>query len=103
MKDELHTRLICKTFCEFYSEGKDSMLCQTYNFVRDAVPVEKLSEILEHVQQTPPSFAFDAFIKAHICAACSFRVGGCDYADGLNSPPCGGYRVVEILKEQGII
>ncbi|MBF0567291.1 MAG: hypothetical protein HQK95_00345 [Nitrospirae bacterium] len=102
MKDELHTQLICKGFCEFYSEGKDSMLCKAYEAVRDAIPVERLQEILEKSQTTSPTFAFDTFIRGHICAECDFRVDGCDYADGLNSPPCGGYKVIELLKERGI-
>ena len=78
------------------------MLCRTYEFIRDAVPVDKLLEILETTKKSP-NFRFDEFIKEHICARCDFLVDGCDYAEGKTSPPCGGYTVVEILKERGII
>ncbi|MBF0517322.1 MAG: hypothetical protein HQK97_09435 [Nitrospirae bacterium] len=107
MKEEIYTLLICKRFCEYYAVGKEFMLCKTYEFIRDAVPVEKLQEVLENVQKTAPAtqptFSYDKFINGHICSECDFRGDGCDYAAGLDSPPCGGYKVVELLKERGII
>ncbi|MBV6340334.1 hypothetical protein [Candidatus Magnetobacterium casense] len=100
MKDKGYTELICKPFCTFYTEGKESIQCGTYLYVRDRVPPERLSALVSAVEGGN-TFLDDTFIKEAICRQCDFLEDGCDYRDGLNSPPCGGYRVVEALRQKG--
>ncbi|MBF0538445.1 MAG: hypothetical protein HQL03_09370 [Nitrospirae bacterium] len=94
--------MICKPFCEFYTEGKESIQCATYVYVRDRVPLDILAALTCGVERQS-MFLDDKFIKEAICRQCDFLTDGCDYRDGLNSPPCGAYRVVEILREKGVL
>jgi hypothetical protein len=32
-----------------------------------------------------------------VCEQCDFLADGCDFRQGLDSPPCGGYTVIEHL------
>ncbi|MBF0565948.1 MAG: hypothetical protein HQK89_11950 [Nitrospirae bacterium] len=102
MKDAAYTKLICKPFCEFYSEGKESLLCGTYKYVRDRIGAPEL-EHLTTGEDLKPDFTHERFIKEEICLRCDFFADGCDYVTGVHSPPCGGYRVVEVLKKKSYL
>lgn len=102
MKDSAYTKLICRPFCEFYSEGKESLLCGTYKYVRDRIGAPELERLTTGEEPTA-DFIHERFIREQICPNCDFFVDGCDYIAGVHSPPCGGYRVVEVLKKKGYL
>ncbi|MBF0345934.1 MAG: hypothetical protein HQL06_17115 [Nitrospirae bacterium] len=102
MKDKGYTELICKQFCTFYSEGKESLQCATYLYVRDRLSEDRLTGLVCGVEKEV-EFLDDAFVKETICKQCDFLKDGCDYREGLKSPPCGGYRVVEALRGKGVL
>ncbi len=101
MKDMKYTDLICKTFCEFYKEGKEELHCMTYLYLQERFSPDELSKLTD-VQQKIPDYSMDKEIKEEICEKCDFIKDGCDYREGLSSPPCGGYRIVEVLKKRGV-
>ena len=102
MKEDEYTAIICKGFCRFYREGKEEMQCGTYVFLRDRFPSRALSAIVEGAPPEP-DLSMDAFVLEEVCGRCEFRTDGCDFREGLDSPPCGGYVIVEYLAKRGII
>jgi hypothetical protein len=96
MHEDVRRRLVCKGFCKFYKPGrKERLKCGTYDFLsRNLSP----GELLHVCRGTGPhDLSRDEDIRAMICDRCEFLVDGCDFRDGLPSPPCGGYAVVESL------
>ncbi len=100
MKDREYTDIICRHFCRFYKEGKEDLHCMTYTFIREKLSHLELSQVIEGSRKTP-DYSLDEEIKKEICSKCEFIEDGCDFREGLPSPPCGGYTVVEFLKKSG--
>lgn len=101
MKNDVYTEIICKGFCRFYKEGKEELSCGTYAFLFERFTPEELSREIRAIR-TQPEFSHDEQIRKLICERCGFIEDGCDFIEGLDSPPCGGYTIVEWLlnKEQ---
>lgn len=100
MKQEKYTGEICKKFCKFYKPGKDSLACGAYVFLAEnlsAGEIRKMAGYKIDYKGVSPDFSFDGVIKGLACEMCEFRADGCDFRDGLNSPPCGGYIALEKL------
>ena len=88
---------ICRKYCSFYKPGKNEpSKCGTVEFLRRNLTER---EVRQAVSQAPPQYdlSSDETIKRLICRNCEFLVDGCDFRDGVESPPCGGYFVVEHL------
>jgi len=102
MKTEKYTGIICKGFCSFYKEGKEALACETYNFLANRFTPEAL-ESSTHNIEARPDLSCDKDIKAFICERCDFLMDGCDFRDGRDAEPCGGYTVIEGLIKKGII
>lgn len=96
MKRGKHTELVCEGFCKFYKEGKEELTCGTYNFLAEKFTPEALEAKIQAIKKKT-DFSHDEEIKKIICEQCEFFVDGCDFREGLDSPPCGGYAVVEWL------
>lgn len=97
MKEIAYTDLICRRFCSFYSEGKEEMTCETYNFLARNLTVSELESLIHGISKTP-DLSSDDYIRVVICSRCDFLGGDCDFREGRESPPCGGYVIIENLR-----
>ncbi len=89
--------VICKKYCSFYKPGKkEPSKCGTLEFLRRNLTI---GEVRQAVKRIPAEcdLSRDETINRLICQKCEFLVDGCDFRDGVDSPPCGGYFVVEHL------
>jgi hypothetical protein len=100
MKQDRYTDIICKRFCQFYNEGKEELQCGTYMYLQKLFSAEDLESSLEDIPKTP-SLTEDELIRELVCNKCDFLVDGCDFRDDRNSPPCGGYIIIEHLIKKG--
>lgn len=102
MKEKEFTDIICRTFCRFYKGGKEEMQCGTYLYLKEHYTPEALRSLLEQVPSAP-DLTHDREIRDRICRSCEFLVDGCDFREGIDSPPCGGYGIIEYLFAKGMI
>lgn len=100
MKQDHYTDIICRRFCQFYAKGKEELQCGTYLYLQELFSPEDLRSSLYDVPETP-SLTEDDLIRELVCNGCAFLVDGCDFREGLDSPPCGGYIIVEHLIRKG--
>lgn len=100
MREGISRSIICRGFCSFYKPGeKEDLKCATYDFLASNLTEDELKlAALSAVRRC--DYSRDKEISELICARCEFLVGGCDYREGLASPPCGGYAIVERLFKQ---
>lgn len=99
MKRDNYTEIICKRFCRYYKEGKEELTCGTYNFLAREIAPKELASLTRNIE-AGPDFSFDRDIKELACDKCEFLADGCDFREGLDALPCGGYAIVErLLKE----
>jgi len=97
MPEGFHREVICKGFCAFYSPGKTSGLrCGSYDLLAGSLSRRELSDAAR-MSPPRPDFSMDREIRDIACVRCGFLDGGCDFREGLASPPCGGYAIVEGL------
>lgn len=100
---------ICRPFCMFFREGqKEAMACQGAQVVQRLVGQGRLNpEVFTRHQKRPRLWQKrDATLDANICQHCSYRVKDCDFTSASPPPdcePCGGYILVSLLKENGVI
>lgn len=102
MKEKAFTDIICKRFCAFYKDGQEDLQCGTYIFLRERFSSEALEREITGMYGIP-SLSEDGSINNLICDKCEFKVDGCDFREGLDSPPCGGYMIVEYLLKNGLV
>jgi hypothetical protein len=102
MKEGKYTEVICSNFCRFYKEGKEELQCGAYMFLKKCFSPDEIAVFVQNID-AGPLFMFDDFIRELICERCEFLTDGCDYREGLESPPCGGYAVIEHMVRRGII
>ncbi|GBE00307.1 hypothetical protein BMS3Abin07_02358 [bacterium BMS3Abin07] len=101
MKQKEYTEIVCRGFCRFYKEGKEELQCGTYLFLREKLLPADLISAITDIQESP-DFSMDGYIREHICNRCDFLVDGCGYRDDEDSPPCGGYVIVEYLVKKAM-
>lgn len=84
------------------------MACQGAQVVQQLVSQGRLNpEVLTQHQKHPSLWEKrDPTLDANLCRHCSYRVKDCDFTS-VNPPPdcepCGGYILVSLLKENGVI
>lgn len=100
MKKDIYTEIICKGFCSYYKGGKEDLTCGAYNFLAGELTPRELSSAINYIK-AKPDFSFDGQIIKLVCERCDFLIDGCDFREGLNMPPCGGYTIVEWLMKNG--
>jgi hypothetical protein len=100
MRKGISVSIICRGFCRFYKPGKkEDLRCGAYDFLAANLTEEELKlAALSAVRRC--DYSRDREIRELICSRCEFRVDGCDFREGLASPPCGGYAIVERLLKQ---
>lgn len=97
-----HTDVICRNFCTFFKEGKEDMQCGTYRVLASLITASEIENLVRGISPVP-EYSFDARIAELVCSQCDFLVDGCDFRDGLDSPACGGYVILEHLIRAGRI
>jgi len=100
---------ICRPFCAFFRDGaKEELVC------RGALVVESLLKAgvvrYDHIPGNgkPPRLwrHRDEDLERTVCRSCAFRPGDCDFQSAIppsGAEPCGGYILLSLLKEKGII
>lgn len=96
VKKKDYTDIICKRFCTFYKSGKEGLTCGTYDFISRNLTPGELESATQSITPTP-DLTHDKKIKELICEKCDFVLDGCDFREGLEAPPCGGYTLIEWL------
>ena len=96
MKEEAYAEIICRGYCKFYKKDKEEMHCGGYEMLREHLTVNELKLLANYISEMPASVD-DEFIN-FICNKCAFESDGCDFREGLDSPPCGGYLIISRLK-----
>lgn len=89
---------MCRAFCAFYKPGQEQLKCGTYSFLERNLSKREMELAMHWAQPIPPKKPADkdtdASIRAMVCEHCDFFKEDCDYRQGLDSPPCGGYTVI---------
>jgi hypothetical protein len=88
--------LLCKKFCSFYKPGKEETKCGSYEFLERNLTRRELKHFSGRFSARC-DLSEDKSIKDMVCARCGFLEEDCDFRKGMDSPPCGGYTVVEHL------
>lgn len=96
MKRDDYTELICKEFCKYYKQGREALACGTYNFLARNLTQLEIESLIHYVEKSP-DFSSDEDIRQLICRRCDFLEDGCDFREGIDAPPCGGYTVIAWL------
>jgi hypothetical protein len=101
---------LCRPFCSFFRAGsKEEMACQGALVLTALVQGGRLAP-----EQLPAPEAkerrlwqkADKALERVLCLPCPFAVDGCDFHSPLRSAetePCGGYLLLQLLKESGSI
>lgn len=114
MKEELYMSIICKEFCKFYKEGKEKMRCGGYELLRNNLTFGELLELSRYligetsmsqrdikgnhkIEVFSEQYALNEILTNFVCDRCEFQINGCDFRDGLATPPCGGYIFISRL------
>jgi hypothetical protein len=93
MEENVYAEHICGRFCSFYRPGKKILQCGSFRFLRENLSPGELRQAAE---STAPGYDLsgDEGVNELVCSRCDFTVDGCDFYQGLDSPPCGGYAIV---------
>jgi hypothetical protein len=91
-------KLVCEKFCSFFDPEKETMKCGSLAFLERNLTY---GEIRLAAKGAPKKFdlSTDGQIKSLVCEnGCKFFTAkDCDFRLGHDSPPCGGYAIVERL------
>jgi hypothetical protein len=95
MKRKDYIEAICRPHCEFYKPGRDRQKCGGYEFIERNLTAREV----EGIETARPGRERDEKIRARAlaCSRCAFLEDGCDFRAGLDSPPCGGYLIIDRL------
>jgi len=99
VKKDDYTDIICKWFCTFSKADREGLTCGTYDFISRNLTPGELGSTIRGIPSVP-DFTFDREIQGLICEKCDFMIDGCDFREGRDSPPCGGYTIIEWLMKR---
>lgn len=92
-------KLICENFCSFYKPGSESRTkCGSFEFLKRNLTRREIKSAIENTPRRH-DLSFDPQIRSLVCENnCEFyNTDDCDFRLGNDSPPCGGYTIVENL------
>lgn len=90
-------KIICKKYCPYFKEEKEE--------IGNCFPVKLLNNIEDfttYPEYRPFRNTFK-ILKDIYCKNCDFYPFDCDFNNGANGLPCGGYIFTEILLSEGLI
>ncbi len=104
-KNESLVRKLCVPYCRYYKRDKnEDLLCRGAEVVerlmqsgRSILPASKEKDL------HPLNPAAEKLVVNHVCIDCDFRKSDCDFARDGTSQPCGGFVLLCVLIEQGLI
>lgn len=103
MREVVSKNIICRGFCSFYKpDKKEDLNCGAYDFLTTNLTEDEL-KLAAFSAIRPCDYSRDREIRDLACSGCEFLADGCDFREGLPSPPCGGYAIVESLLKQNYI
>jgi len=104
MKEERFERLVCLPYCRFYKGGKEDMACAGLVFFQSMFRYEDLNKLLQTLEPLEWDASEDGILGEVLCKACDFAEDGCGFREGEeDSPPCGGYVLLELMLRRGLI
>jgi len=96
--------LVCSPWCRFYKGAKEEMACAGLLFFQTRFERNNLNKLLQTLETMSWNASEDGLLKGVLCDRCDFRVEGCGFREGEeDSPPCGGYILLELLVRQGLV
>jgi len=104
MKNARFENLVCSPWCRFYKGGKEEMACAGLVFFQEHFDWKSLNKLLQTLAPMASDASRDELLNRVLCQTCEFRVDGCGFREGEeDSPPCGGYILLELLLRQGLV
>jgi len=104
MKEHSHASIVCGPYCRFYKPGKEEMACAGLLFFQKRWSEEQLRGLCAKLSPMAWNGSEDESLSATLCRLCEFRIDGCGFREGeADSPPCGGYILLELLLRQGLL
>jgi hypothetical protein len=99
MNNELREN-VCERLCSYYKPGRSGeSACLGFCIIQDLSGKDSRIEI-----PLPGTGKPDAAADRELCGYCDYRAGDCDFAEGITgAPPCGGFIVVGLLLQKGIV
>jgi len=90
-------KYVCSCFCNFYREDKEVLLCAAVRFLCENYTTSELSTVSEEYRV---DYSYDRWILKKICLKCEFYPQDCGFRSLEDSPPCGGYILLEALRKK---
>jgi len=104
MKDPRLEKWICEPYCRFYKGGREEMACAGLIFFRTHFDRGELKALLQALVPQSWTGSEDATLSRILCDGCEFAEDGCGFREGEeDSPPCGGYILLEQLLRQNLL
>jgi len=104
VKEQAFESLVCSPWCRFYKGGKEEMACAGLTLFQECFDWKDLNKLLQTLEPMKWDASRDEILNRVLCTACEFRVDGCGFREGEeDSPPCGGYILLELLVRQGLV
>ncbi|MBN2373751.1 hypothetical protein JXL19_08190 [bacterium] len=100
---------ICRPFCAFFRDGsKEELACRGALLVEYMLNAGIVSPdmIPEKSKSTRLWNRRDKDMERTVCQRCPFQKADCDFQSDIppsGAEPCGGYILLSILKQKGII
>jgi hypothetical protein len=100
---------ICRPFCSFYREGaKEEFICRGAHDVEMFLErgMFQVAELVGLRRDKTSRASGNCVLDAVVCRRCAFLKEDCDFQSEQRPPdaePCGGYILLGILAEKGII
>jgi len=103
MKSRSRKELVCRPFCRFYKEGgEEETACAGLLTALELLDEQTLERLAPELDGMLWDASRDELLAATLCSRCDFRVDGCGFREGEpDSPPCGGYVLIELLLRRG--
>lgn len=101
---------LCRPFCSFFHAGvKEEMACQGALVLTELVQRGRLApeDLPAPEEEAHPRWQKqDQEMERALCRPCPFAEDGCDFHSARRSPetePCGGYLLLQLLRDSGMI
>ncbi len=95
----------CRTFCAYYKPAKkEELACRGFIVAQCLIEKGRITPLSRPETTLSPDDATAESLRRHLCGACDFREGDCDFIlTGGKALPCGGYVLLAHLLGTGTI